>query len=55
MGVEQSIEVGDKMRIAIGLIATLQRKGQGATLLVEVVDITEQADGTKLMTVKAAQ
>lgn len=50
---EKTIEIGDKIRMSVGLIDTLNRKLKGLSLLVEVVDINDQ-EGVKIVTVKEA-
>lgn len=49
---EKTIAVGDRLRLNVKMIETLQRKWDGLSLVVEVTDITEDNQGVKLLSVK---
>lgn len=51
---EKTVEVGDKLRLNVKMIETVNRKWAGLTLVVEVTDITDAGDGVKLLSVKEA-
>lgn len=49
---ETTLVAGDKFRLSVRMIQTLQRKWAGLSLVVEVTSITEGSDGVKLLSVR---
>jgi hypothetical protein len=49
---EDAIAVGDRLRLNTKMIETVNRKWGGTSLLVEVVSISTDKDGLKLLSVR---